>query len=92
MWYISANRDESVFDDPFRFDTSATPVSRWRSGAGTTSASAPTWRMELQLIFREVLERIPTCAPSPQPRSCARISSAASAHAGGVHPGRKEAD
>ena len=30
MWYISANRDEEVFDDPFTFDIDAGPQSPYR--------------------------------------------------------------
>ena len=45
IWYISANRDEAVFDDPYRFDVGRdTRTSTWPSAAAArTSASAPTW-------------------------------------------------
>ena len=45
MWYISANRDETVFDDPFRFDIEryAERAHRLRRRRRRTSASAPTW-------------------------------------------------
>ena len=47
IWYISANRDEDVFDDPYtlrhrRAPTNPTSTSP-SAAAARTSASAPTW-------------------------------------------------
>jgi cholest-4-en-3-one 26-monooxygenase len=61
MWYISANRDEDVFDDPFRFDITREAQEQVAFGGGGHHfcLGANLARMELNLIFREVLERIP---------------------------------
>ncbi len=61
MWYISANRDEEVFDDPFRFDITRDPEEQVAFGGGGHHfcLGANLARMELKLIFQEVLERIP---------------------------------
>jgi cytochrome P450 len=43
LWYASANRDASVFDDPFRFDPAGAPTTTSASVApARTSASART--------------------------------------------------
>jgi cholest-4-en-3-one 26-monooxygenase len=61
MWHISANRDEEVFDDPFRFDIDRWPNDHIAFGGGGPHfcLGANLARMELRLIFRELLTRIP---------------------------------
>jgi cholest-4-en-3-one 26-monooxygenase len=61
MWHTSANRDDTVFDDPFRFDIDRWPNKHIAFGGGGAHycLGANLARMELKLIFREILERIP---------------------------------
>jgi cholest-4-en-3-one 26-monooxygenase len=61
IWHISANRDESVFDDPYTFDIERWPNEHVAFGGGGPHfcLGANLARMELRLIFREILERIP---------------------------------
>ena len=61
MWHISADRDETVFDDPFTFDIERWPNKHIAFGGGGAHycLGANLARMELRLIFREILERIP---------------------------------
>ena len=60
MWHISANRDEEVFDDPFRFDVARTPNDHIAFGGGGAHfcLGANLARMELRLVFEEVCERL----------------------------------
>lgn len=60
IWYISANRDEDVFEDPFRFDITRSPNEQIAFGGGGPHfcLGANLARMELRLIFREILERL----------------------------------
>jgi cholest-4-en-3-one 26-monooxygenase len=66
MWHISANRDESVFDDPFRFDIERSPNEHIAFGGGGPHycLGANLARMELQLIFTEILDRLPDMEPA----------------------------
>ena len=50
MWHISANRDEEVFDDPFRFDIERTPNDHIAFGGGGAHfcLGANLARMELR--------------------------------------------
>ena len=59
MWHISANRDEDVFVDPFRFDVARTPNDHIGFGGGGAHfcLGANLARMELRLIFEEILAR-----------------------------------
>jgi len=60
MWHISANRDEEVFEDPFRFDIERSPNDHIAFGGGGAHYCLGTnlARMELRLIFREVATRM----------------------------------
>jgi cholest-4-en-3-one 26-monooxygenase len=61
IWHISANRDEAVFDDPYRFDIERTPNDHIAFGGGGAHfcLGANLARMELNLIFSEILNRVP---------------------------------
>ncbi len=57
IWYMSANRDESVFADPFRFDVRRQPNPQVSLGAGGPHfcLGANLARMELRIVFEELL-------------------------------------
>jgi len=57
MFYTSANRDESVFDDPMTFDITRDPNEHIAFGGGGAHhcLGANLARLELQIIFRELL-------------------------------------
>ncbi len=61
LWYNSANRDEDVFDEPFRFDVTRTPNEH--VGFGGPGAhhclGANLARREITVVFRELLRRLP---------------------------------
>jgi cytochrome P450 family 142 subfamily A polypeptide 1 len=61
LMYPSANRDESVFDDPFRFDVARDPnphVAFGGRGAHFCLGSSLA-RLELRVMFEELLRRFP---------------------------------
>lgn len=64
MWHISANRDEAVFDRPFDFDVDRWPNEHIAFGGGGPHfcLGANLARMELRLIFRELITRLPDIA------------------------------
>jgi cholest-4-en-3-one 26-monooxygenase len=61
MWYMSANRDESMFDDPYNFDVTRTPNEHVAFGGGGPHfcLGANLARMEIRVMFQEVLRRLP---------------------------------
>lgn len=61
IWHISADRDEEVFDDPYKFNIERWPNEHIAFGGGGQHfcLGANLARMELKLIFKEILERIP---------------------------------
>ncbi|MBX5487608.1 MAG: cytochrome P450 [Mycolicibacterium hassiacum] len=57
--YVSANRDEEVFDDPFRFDVSRDPNKHIAFGYGVHFClGAALARMEINSFFTELLPRL----------------------------------
>lgn len=60
LLYPSANRDEAVFDDPFRFDVGRTPNDHVAFGAYGRHhcLGAPLARLELRIMFEELLRRV----------------------------------
>jgi len=61
LWYISANRDEDVFDDPFRFDIGRDPNPHIAFGGGGPHfcLGAQLARLEIQVLFEELARRVP---------------------------------
>jgi cholest-4-en-3-one 26-monooxygenase len=60
MWYPSANRDEDVFPDPDRFDVTRSPNEHLSFGVGEHFClGASLARLELAVIFEELLRRLP---------------------------------
>jgi cytochrome P450 len=61
-WYISANRDESVFRDPYRFDITRTPNEHVTFGPGGPHfcLGAHLARLETKILFEELLPRLRT--------------------------------
>jgi cytochrome P450 len=61
MFYVSANRDESVFPDPWRFDITREPQHVGFGGGGPHFClGASLARSMLRSMFRELVTRAPT--------------------------------
>lgn len=59
MWYPSANHDEEVFDDPFRFDIRRRPNDHLTFGTGRhVCLGAHLARLEVRVVFEELLRRV----------------------------------
>jgi cholest-4-en-3-one 26-monooxygenase len=60
LLYPSANRDDDVFDDPFRFDVERKPNEHVAFGFGTHFCLGSSLaRLELLCMFEHVLKRLP---------------------------------
>jgi cholest-4-en-3-one 26-monooxygenase len=61
LWYISGNRDEEVFEDPFRFDIERDPNPHIAFGGGGPHfcLGAQLARMEIHVLFEELARRVP---------------------------------
>ena len=60
LLYPSANRDEDVFEDPFRFDVERTPNDHVAFGFGTHFCLGNSLaRLELRVMFEQLLARLP---------------------------------
>lgn len=61
LWYISANRDEEVFEDPYRFDILRDPNPHIAFGGGGPHfcLGAQLARLEIRVLFEELARRTP---------------------------------
>ena len=58
LWWASANRDEAVFDDPFRFDVRRTPNPHLAFGHRSHFClGANLARLEIRIMLEELLAR-----------------------------------
>jgi cholest-4-en-3-one 26-monooxygenase len=62
LWYISANRDETIFDDPFRFDIKRNPNEHVAFGGGGPHfcLGANLAKMEINILLEELVKRVPS--------------------------------
>lgn len=62
IWYASANRDETVFDNPYTFDITRKPNPHLAFGGGGPHICLGNSlaRLELQIVFRELAKRVDT--------------------------------
>jgi cholest-4-en-3-one 26-monooxygenase len=60
IWYVSANRDEDVFPEPFSFDVARQPNDHVAFGGGGPHhcLGANLARMEIKLLFQELTSRV----------------------------------
>jgi cytochrome P450 len=70
IWYASANRDEEVFDDPFRFDILRSPNDHVGFGGGGPHfcLGAGLARTQITSMVRELLRRFPSAEFTAPPR------------------------
>ncbi len=73
LWYNSANRDEDVFDEPFRFDVTRTPNEHVGFGGPGPHhcLGAHLARREITVMFRELFSRLPDLEITGEPERLA---------------------
>jgi cytochrome P450 len=74
LWYCSGNRDEDVFDAPFRFDVTRSPNEHVGFGGPGPHfcLGANLARREITVMFRELFDRLPDLQITGEP---ARLAS-----------------
>ena len=70
LWYCSANRDESQFADPWRFDVRRNPNPHVGFGGGGAHfcLGANLARREIKVAFQELHRQVPDVAVDGKPR------------------------
>jgi cholest-4-en-3-one 26-monooxygenase len=68
MWYVSSNRDESVYEDADRFDVLRNPEHQaFGAGGRHFCLGTALARLELQILFEQTLRRFPEMKLAGQP-------------------------
>lgn len=69
LWYVSSNRDETVIEDPDRFDIRRrTEHQAFGAGGRHFCLGAALARLELRVLFEETLARFPDIHLAGEPR------------------------
>ena len=65
-WFLSGNRDETVFADPYRVDLARTPNKHLAFGQGGPHLCLGMWlaRLEVRVLFQELAKRITSIEPA----------------------------
>lgn len=64
LWYCSANRDESIFTDPFRFDVGRSGPPQLGFGAGQHYClGVHLAELQIRILYEEFLRRYPNAQP-----------------------------
>jgi cytochrome P450 len=72
--YVSANRDEEVFDEPFRFDVGRDPNKHLSFGYGVHFClGAALARMEMNSLFSELVRRLDSIELAGEPELAATV-------------------
>lgn len=66
LWFSSANRDERVFDDPFRVDFARKPNRHLSFGQGGPHVCLGMWlaKLEVRVLFEELAKRVRAVEPA----------------------------
>ena len=66
LWFASGNRDETVFEDPFRVNLGRTPNRHMSFGQGGPHVCLGMWlaRLEVRVLFQELARRIKSIEPA----------------------------
>jgi len=69
MWYVSSNRDETVYEDPDRFDVRRNPEHQaFGAGGRHYCLGTALARLELKVLIEETLDRFPEMKIEGEPR------------------------
>ena len=65
-WFSSANRDDTVFDDPFRVNLFRAPNRHMSFGQGGPHVCLGMWlaRLEVRVLFQELAKRLKSIEPA----------------------------
>lgn len=66
LWFASGNRDDAVFEDPFRVDLYRSPNRHMSFGQGGPHVCLGMWlaRLEVRVLFQELARRIRSIEPA----------------------------
>ncbi|WP_323780876.1 cytochrome P450 [Thalassovita sp.] len=67
-WFVSANRDDEMFEDPYRLTLSRKPNRQlaWGQGGPHVCLGMHLARLEVRVLFQELLKRIKSIEPTGQ--------------------------